>query len=131
MIIEKVKGILYEKKASLVVYKNGEIHEYYNHGIKDLREILSKDENALKGAVVADTTVGKAAGAIMIKAEVKEIFADKISKLVIPLLEKYNVKYEYREIVDYIQNKDKTGMCPMEEKVRNEQNIEKILEFIM
>ena len=46
--LEKVKAILLEKNASLVVYyKNGDIKEYYQDRIKDIKEILMKDESLL------------------------------------------------------------------------------------
>lgn len=47
--LEELKEILYSKNASLVVgYSNGEIKEYYQDRIKDIKEILQNDENALK-----------------------------------------------------------------------------------
>lgn len=57
---------------------------------------------------------------------VKEIYADTISSYAIPVLKKYNVKYTYNIKTEYIQNNDKTGMCPMENKYKDEENIEKI-----
>ena len=37
-----------------------------------------------------------------------------------------NIKYEYGKKVDYIINKSKTGMCPMENKYKDEKDIKKI-----
>ncbi len=46
--LEELKERLYSKNASLVVgYSNGEIKEYYQDRIKDIKEILQNDENAL------------------------------------------------------------------------------------
>ena len=61
--LEELKQILLDKKASLVVcYKNGEIKEYYQNRIKDIKQILKQDENALKDAIIADKVIGKVAG---------------------------------------------------------------------
>jgi len=49
-----------------------------------------------------------------------------MSKIAIPVLEENNVKYEYENLVDYIINRDKTGMCPMENKYKDEKDISKI-----
>ena len=62
---------------------------------------------------------------------VKEIYADIISSLVIPILEENNVKYEFLNKVDYIKNKEGTGMCPMEMRFKDEQNINNIYNEII
>ena len=125
--LDKVIDILHKTNASLVVcYANEEIKKYYQNRIKDIKEILQNDKNALKGAVIADKVIGKVAASILAIAGVKEIYADVISEFAIPVLEKYNVKYEYKKIVEYIRNNDNTGMCPMENKYKDEQNIEVI-----
>ena len=127
--LEDVKQELLEKKASLVVcYKNGEIKDYYQDRINDIKDILRADKNALKDAIVADKVIGKVAGSILAVAGVKEIYADVISEYAIPVLEANNIRYEYKEKVDYIINQTKTGMCPMENKYKDENDINKIYE---
>lgn len=122
--LEKVKNILLEKNASLVVcYKNGDIKEYYQDRIKDIKEILTQDKTLLKDAIIADKVIGKVAASILTVAGVKEIYADVISKFAIPVLEKNNIKYEYNKKVEYIKNKDNTGMCPMENKYKDQTDI--------
>lgn len=122
--LEKVKNILLEKNASLVVcYKNGDIKEYYQDRIKDIKAILTQDKTLLKDAIIADKVIGKVAASILTVAGVKEIYADVISKFAIPVLEKNNIKYEYNKKVEYIKNKDNTGMCPMENKYKDQTDI--------
>lgn len=130
--LEIVKEKLYNTNASLVVlYANGNCKEYYQNRIKDIKEILQNDESALKGAIIADKVIGKVASSILAVAGVKEIYADVISKYAVPILEKNNVIYKYRNLVDYVQNNDKTGMCPMENKYKEEANINKIYDEII
>lgn len=125
--LEELKQILLEKGASLVVcYKNGQIKEYYQNRIKDIKEILEKDTNALQDAIIADKVIGKVAASILTVAGVKEIYAHIISEYAIPILEENNVKYEYKQKVEHIINQTKTGMCPMENKYKDENNINKI-----
>ena len=122
--LEKVKEILYKSNASLVVYyENGEIKEYYQDRIKDIKEILKENENSLRGAIIADKVIGKVASSILTVAGVKEIYADVISEFAITVLENNNIKFEYLNKVDYIRNKDNTGMCPMENKYKDEKDI--------
>ena len=125
--LEIVKQKLYEKNASLVVlYANGECKEYYQNRINDIKDILREDKSALKDAIIADKVIGKVAGSILTVAGVKEIYADVISQYAIPVLQENNVKYEYKTLTEYVINNSKTGMCPMENKYKNEKNINKI-----
>ena len=130
--IEKLRNILKEKSASLVVaYENDIIKEYYNDRIKDLVSILKQDENSLKNSKIADKVVGKVAASVMAVAGIKELYADTLSKIAIPVLEENNIKYSYSKIVEYIKNKAQTGMCPMETKYKDEKDITKIYKEIM
>ena len=125
--LDEVKDILHKTNASLVVcYENEEIKEYYQNRIKDIKAILQENKDALKGAIIADKVIGKVAGSILAISGIKEIYTDVMSKLAIPVLEKYGVKYEFSKEVEYIENNDKTGMCPMENKYKDEQNAEVI-----
>ena len=125
--LEIVKQKLYEKNASLVVlYSNGECREYYQNRINDIKDILRENKLALKDAVIADKVIGKVAGSILTVAGVKEIYADVMSKYAIPVLEKNNIKYGYKTLTEYVINNDKTGMCPMENKYKDEKDITKI-----
>lgn len=130
--LEEVKEILEQKNASLVVaYANGDIKEYYQDRIKDIKAILLENSDALKGAIVADKVIGKVAASIMAVAGVQEIYAEVISQYAIPVLEKNNISYRYKEKVDYIINQTKTGMCPMEMKYKEESDIHKIYEEML
>lgn len=124
-----VKEKLYETKASLVVlYKNGEIKEYYQNRIKDIKEILQKDKLALKDAIIADKVIGKVAASILTVAGVEAIYADVMSKPAISVLEENKIEFQYHSLTDYVQNNDKTGMCPMENKYKDEKDIGKVYE---
>lgn len=130
--LEKVKEKLYETNASLVVlYANGECKSYYQNRIKDIREILKEDKSALKDAIIADKVIGKVAGSILAVAGVKEIYADVMSQYAIPVLEENQINYEYKNLTDYVRNNEKTGMCPMENKYKEEEDIYKIYEELL
>lgn len=130
--IDIVKKKLYENKASLVVmFKDGTIKEYYNSRVIDIVSILRENKNALKDAIVADKVIGKVAGSLLTVAGVKEIYANTISKFAIPVLEENKVKYNYKNKVEYIINNDKTGMCPMENKFKDEDDLIKIYNYFI
>ncbi len=129
--IEDAKRTLLEKDCSLVVIKDEVIYEYYNERIIDLKNIINKNPQLLEGAIIADKIIGKVAGCLMIKSGVKEIYTKSVSKLIVNQFEKNNIIIHYDEIVPYIENKDKTGMCPMEDKYMKIDNIDEIYEEIM
>ena len=130
--LEIVKTRLYEKNASLVVmFESGEIKEYYSPRVRDIVSIIKENEDALNGACVADKVIGKVAATLLAIAGVKEIYANTISEFAIPVLEENNIKYEYKNRVEYIINNDKTGMCPMENKFKDEKDLKIIYSYFM
>lgn len=130
--IEIVKTRLYEKNASLVVmFENGKIDEYYNPRVTDIVSILKENEDALKGATIADKVIGKVAASLLTVAGVKEIYANTISEIAIPVLEKNNIKYEYKNKAEYIINNEGTGMCPMENKFKDETELINVYNFFV
>ena len=102
---------------SLLVYKNGVVSFQDEHGIKPL--LIQIEKKGLKGAVAVDKVIGKAAALLMVYGKVKQVHTNIIAKDAIPVFEKYKVEYSYNEVVDYIQNAKKDGLCPMEQKVLN------------
>ena len=100
---------------SLLVYKDGNIVFQDEHGIQPL--LIQIKKKGLKNAVVVDKVIGKAAALLMVYGKVKQVHTNIIAKDAIPVFEKYKVEYSYNEVVDYIQNMKKDGLCPMEQKV--------------
>lgn len=100
---------------SLLVYKDGNIVFQDEHGIQPL--LIQIKKKGLKNAVVVDKVIGKAAALLMVYGKVKQVHTNIIAKDAIPVFEKYKVEYSYNEVVDYIQNNKKDGLCPMEQKV--------------
>ena len=102
---------------SLLVYKDGNITFQDEHGIQPL--LIQIKKKGLKDAVAVDKVIGKAAALLMVYGKVKQVHTNIIAKDAIPVFEKYKVEYSYNEVVDYIQNNKKDGLCPMEQKVLN------------
>ena len=130
--IEIVKKRLEDTSASLVVMnKNGEIREFYNRRVIDIVSLIKSGENYLDGAIIADKVIGKVASTLLVLAGVKEIYAKTISEYAIEVLENNNIKYSFGNRVDYIINNDKTGMCPMENKFKDENDLKVIYDYFI
>ena len=102
---------------SLLVYRKGQISFKDERGIKPL--LIQIKKKGLKNAVAVDKVIGKAAALLMVYGKVKQVHTNIIAKDAISVFEKYKVEYSYNEVVDHIQNDNKDGLCPMEQKVLN------------
>ena len=113
--LERAKKILHEKNYTFVLLKDSDIIiSSHKKGLFPLMEIIRKDGNTLNNAVVADKVIGKAAALLAAGFQVKALYADLISQRAIEVLDQYSVPYQYKECVDSIQNRDKSGQCPIE-----------------
>lgn len=117
--MEEIKKILHvgEKGHSLVVKTASyEIFSFDGRGISDLMRLLNTSPDILKGAILADKVVGKAAAALMILGGIKAIHADTISEPALQLFASAapEIEVTYNNKVKYIINRAKTGWCPME-----------------
>ena len=70
--------LLHEGNHSLVV-SNGEVRTFDGRGVADLYRLLRQEPELLRGASVADKVIGKAAAALMIRGQVKEVHGDVVS----------------------------------------------------
>ena len=112
-MMEDLICLLHEGDHSLVV-ANGDVCTFDGRGVSDLYSLFKEDPGFLKGASIADKVVGKAAAALMILGEVKEIFADIISRPALDLFARSEVRVGYGTVVPHIINRTKTGWCPLE-----------------
>ena len=111
-LIEKLKQNNYSLVAS-----NG----YYScdSGIKPIINKMNEDIHYFKDLEIADKIVGKASSMLLILSGIKKVNAIVLSKQAKNILDKYNIEYTYEQLVEYIINRKKDGMCPMEETVKD------------
>jgi ferredoxin len=120
---------LLEEGRSIVVARGGVISATSDkRGIVPALEML--DAGKLKGALVADKIVGRAAAAIFVAGGVKKVYASVMSDGAKALLEKSGVVAGAGKTVETIINRDKTGMCPMESAVKDLQDVGKMVETL-
>ena len=126
--------ILHSEGLTLVLKSDdGTIHRFTQRGVKDLLTLVTESPETLKGALIADKAVGKAAAACMVVAGVKHVHADVMSEPALALLQHHGVEAEYGTLVDHIINRTGDGWCPMERLSRDENDpaviIQKVKEF--
>jgi len=126
--------ILHSEGLTLVLKSDdGTIHRFTQRGVKDLLTLVTESPETLKGALIADKAVGKAAAACMVMGGVKRVHADVMSEPALALLRQHGVEAEYGTLVDHIINRTGDGWCPMERLSRDESDpaviIQKVKEF--
>lgn len=93
----------------------------YTSSIRGVAPMINFIENGadLRGFSVADKVVGKAAAMLFVYAGVTEVYGHVISKAAVEVLNQYSIPYSFGKLADYIVNRSHTGMCPMEQTVKN------------
>ena len=107
--------------ASIAIVNGGGELTFNEHGVKTLLSLQS----ALAGASVADKVVGKAAAMLLVRGGAIEVYAEVLSEPALEVFKRHNVPCVFGEFVPNIINRNKTGICPMEQAVLGENDIEK------
>ena len=104
--------ILHREQCSLVVRHDGEVSTYSKPGVRDLEHLLKHQPEVLKGALVADKVVGKAAAALMVVGGVAQVYAEVLSEKAKKKKKKAQIPYTYGTLVNAIE--EGAGRCQLE-----------------
>lgn len=124
--MNKLIGLLHEGGYSCVVSKGEECRTFTKPGILDLYEMIEDGQQFLHGSSVADKVVGKAAATLMIRGGVAHIYADVISEPAIALLKNSAVEFKFGQSVPFIENWDKSGICPLENSCMDTDSLQEL-----
>ena len=110
---------LEKKGLSLLIYKGEKIiFSSVNRGMMPLLEAVDKiGRNELRGTIVADKVVGKAAALLTLYMMVDEVHAALISISAKKLLSKHGLRFYFFEDTLAIKNRSGTDICPFERLV--------------
>lgn len=100
-----------------VIERGGEFITSRDLGIKPLMASLRLDKNAFSGAVVCDKIIGKAAALMLILGGADAVQGEIMSEGAIETLTAASIPFLFERKVGFIQNRDKTDLCPMEKTV--------------
>lgn len=127
--MEELIELLHKGGYSCVI-RNGEIRTFTQRGVADLYDLLNQNPAFLKGAQIADKVIGKAAAALMVLGGISEVYTDTISEPALALLQNAGVQVDCVQVVPRIQNRAKTGWCPLETICYEETKAETMFPFI-
>ena len=119
--------MLHEGGHTLVVANGNVFRTFDRRGVADLYRLLREEPEFLRGAVVADKVVGKAAAALMLLGGVAELHTDVISGKAIELRHGSSLRYAYDLEGPHIINRARDGWCPLETRCRDCRTAEECL----
>ena len=131
MNLKLLQEKLNKENYTLIADKNGEYYTSYSRGIAPILDPMKDDQSFFNGAIVVDKVIGKATAMLLILSGVEFIYAYVSSQKAMEILEQYHVPFEYRKLVDYIENRDQTGMCPMEATVYDINDLNEAFEALI
>lgn len=114
---EKMLNALEEQGVGMIIVNHGETTTYNLPGVQDLLRLTAEEPERLKGAVVADKRVGKAAACLLIEGGVKRVNTPLVSTPAREMLEAAGIPLYAREEIPLMVNMDGTDLCPMEKKL--------------
>lgn len=114
--VRSAKLLIKDEDAALVVIKDNKIvKSYRGRGVSP--SIAALEDGELGGAYVVDKVVGKAAAMILSLGGIKGCFAVTASRPAAEFLKESGVALKYDNLVDFIENRSRDGVCPMEQTV--------------
>lgn len=113
--IEIAKKYLEEENLTLVVVKNKKIvFKSKDKGIKPMYKLATEMKEIAKEAFLADKVIGKGAAILCECIGIKEVYGELMSEGAMEVFRKGNINFSYLNSTEYIKNRDKTGLCPIE-----------------
>lgn len=127
---EQMLEVLNEQGLSLLVYNNEKLTTHNNRGIQDLLELVASQPERLKGAIVADKIIGKAAASLMTACGVIEVHTNVICTPARKMFEEAGIKIFATKEVPMIRNRENSGMCPMDTRLDGIESVEECVEIL-
>ena len=118
--LEKAKSLL-KNNITCVLVKDDNVLSSTKTGIAPVMELIENNVN-LEGYSVADKIVGKAVAMLFCKEKIKDVYGEVLSESAKVYLEKHGINFSYNILAKAIINRQKAGICPMEETVKDIEN---------
>ncbi len=114
---QQAKAILNRGGCTCVLCRDGEVLTSERRGVAPLLSWI-RSERDFSGFSAADKVVGNGAAFLYVLLHIRELYAPVMSRAACRTLERFAVPYTCDAVVDAIQNRTGTGICPMEQAVQ-------------
>jgi len=116
--LKKAADLLRAGNYTCVLCRGDSILTDKRRGVRPLLELLESG-NDLRGFFAADKVVGKAAAFLYVLLGVQAVYARVISTPAKSVLFRHGISLTFDTEVPAIENRTKTGLCPIESSVWN------------
>lgn len=137
---ERLELLAARNKTCILINLETIVYESDAIGVKPLRELRQMNYRKLDGdyLILVDRVIGKGALMLAELIGIDAIFTPLTSQPALDYSNKVGIPLYYKELVPFIENRDRTGMCPIENSVKDtndpdlgEQNIEAAIGILM
>ena len=119
----EARELIRSGKAECVVVRDGRVAATERgRGVSPLLNLYDSSPDALRGGLVVDKVIGRAAGFIIISGGAKAAHGELISEDAIVLLKKHGIAVSGTKIVHRILNRKMDGLCPLEQSVLDQED---------
>lgn len=101
---------------SICLCRDGEYFTDDDRGISPMIRLIEEGRD-LHGYAAADIIVGKAAAMLFIKAGIREVYGEVMSRAGYDFLQQHDIPCAYGKLTEKIINRKGDGICPMEQTV--------------
>lgn len=116
--LERARELMLREGYTCVICRRDEICTDTQRGVKPLLDLLDHGVR-LPGFSAADKVIGKATAFLYVLLGVLAVYTPVISSPAKDVLEKNGIELYFDLEVEGIENRTKTGPCPMESAVQN------------
>ena len=127
--LQKARQLLEAGDYTCVLHRSGVTHTSTHRGVAPLLNWLDQKAD-FQGFSAADRVVGKATAYLYCLLGVSGVFARVMSRPALEVLARHGIPASWELLVDAIENRQKTGPCPMEYATRNATTPEEALTAI-
>ena len=114
----EILALLASGDVTFVLVQNGQIvHKVFGRGVGPALAALDEHPDLLRGAVVYDTIVGKAAAALFVLGGAQCVYAETVSDAAVALLQGAAIECRWHTRTGQIINRRGDGLCPFEQAV--------------
>ncbi len=106
--------------STCMLFRDGMLlRAFSSHGIMPLMHTLQHEPQLLQGTTVTDKVIGRAAALLCVQGGAVQVYGSVMSEGAAKVLEEAGIEHRSGTMVPFIENRDKTDMCPMEKKVQH------------
>lgn len=120
-----------QKSWTFVLVKNGKIiYKSKSQRLKPLIFSVKNYKKEMRGAVVFDKIVGRAAACLLAYAKAEEVWTPMISRDAKKIFAKSKIKVAYEREVKNVMNQRGNDLCPME-KLSRKMKPKELIKFLL